>query len=116
MHCLARHAVQADDTADPPPEVLEEGIFRAARFGVEAELPSADGTLRAVPDLLEEAMQRAADHAGELGCEAEIARLPDLLRRGGGAGMQRHCYEIAGLDAVLRELLRTTAKAAAGSS
>jgi carboxylate-amine ligase len=113
VHCLARHAAESADTADPPPEVLEEGIFRAARFGVEAELPSADGTLRPVPDLLEDAMARAASHAAELGCEAEIARLPDLLRRGGGAGMQRRCYEIAGLDAVLRELLRMTAEAAA---
>jgi carboxylate-amine ligase len=109
VHCLARYAAESADTADPPPEVLEEGIFRAARFGVDAELPSADGTLRPVPDLLEEAMARAAHHAGELGCEDEIARLPDLVRRGGGAGMQRRCYEIAGLDAVLRELIRVTA-------
>ncbi len=113
VHCLARHAAQSEETDDPPPEVLEEGIFRAARFGVEAELPSVDGTLRPVADLLEEAMKRAAVHAGELGCEEEIARLPDLLRRGGGAGMQRRCYEIAGLDAVLRELLRMTAEATA---
>jgi carboxylate-amine ligase len=109
VHCLARHAAEASDTADPPPEILEEGIFRAARFGVEAELPSADGRLTPVADLLEEAMARAAEHAGELGCKEEIARLPDLLRRGGGAGMQRRCYEIAGLDAVLRELVRVTA-------
>jgi carboxylate-amine ligase len=112
VHCLARRAAESADTADPPPEILEEGIFRAARFGVDAELPSADGTLRPVPDLLEEAMDRAAEYAAQLECEAEIARLTDLLRRGGGAGMQRRCYEIAGLDAVLRELMRVTAAGA----
>jgi glutamate---cysteine ligase / carboxylate-amine ligase len=112
VHCLARHAAESNEAGDPPPEVLEEGIFRAARFGVEAELPSVDGTLRPVADLLEEAMERAAAHASELGCEEEIERLPDLLRRGGGAGMQRRCYEIAGLDAVLRELISVTAATA----
>ena len=33
---------------DPPAEVLEEGAFRAARFGVGAELPDPDGRLRPV--------------------------------------------------------------------
>lgn len=112
VHCLARHATDSNEAADPPPEVLEDGIFRAARFGVEAELPSVDGTLRPVGDVLEEALGRAAVHAGEPGCEEEIARLPDPLRRGGGAGMQRRYYELAGLDAVLRELISVTAATA----
>ncbi len=66
VHCLARAAADEAGAADPPPEVLEEGIFRAARFGVHAELPTVDGTLSPVPDLLEEAMRRAAAYAGEL--------------------------------------------------
>jgi carboxylate-amine ligase len=115
VHCLARHAADTDATgpqADPPPEVLEEGMFRAARFGVRAKLPDPEGRLRPVSELLDETLECVADLAGELGCREEIARVPDLLRRGGGAGMQREQYGIAGLDAVLRELMRVTALAA----
>jgi carboxylate-amine ligase len=115
VHCLARHAADTDATgpqADPPPEVLEEGMFRAARFGVRAKLPDPEGRLRPVSELLDETLECVADLAGELGCREEIARVPDLLRRGGGAGMQREQYGIAGLDAVLRELIRVTALAA----
>jgi carboxylate-amine ligase len=115
VHCLARHAADTDATgphADPPPEVLEEGMFRAARFGVRAKLPDPEGRLRPVSELLDETLECVADLAGELGCREEIARVPDLLRRGGGAGMQRAQYGIAGLDAVLRELIRVTALAA----
>ena len=46
VHCLARDAAEAGaGRADPPPEVVEEGMFRAARFGVHGELPDAGGTL-----------------------------------------------------------------------
>jgi glutamate---cysteine ligase / carboxylate-amine ligase len=88
--------------------LVEEGMFRAARFGVEGQLPDTQGNRRPVSVLLDEALGRADAWAGELGCAEELARLPDLLERGGGAGMQRSSYEIAGIDAVLRELLDRT--------
>ena len=87
---------------------MEEGIFRAARFGVHGRLPDADGTLRPVSDLLDDAVARASPWARELGCEAELDGLRDLLGRGGGAGAQRAVYEIAGIDAVLRRLVELT--------
>jgi glutamate---cysteine ligase / carboxylate-amine ligase len=108
VHCLARLAADADPGIDPPGEVLEEGLFRAARFGVEARLPSPDGTLRPVTELLDEALELVRDIAAELGCVAELESLPALLRRGGGAGLQRERYEIAGLDAVVRALTEHT--------
>jgi carboxylate-amine ligase len=107
-HCLARHAAESDNGPASPPELLEEGLFRAARFGTAAQLPDAGGRLRDVAELLGEALAKAEVHAGELQCEAELATLPDLLARGGGAGRQRGCYEIAGMDAVLRELSAVT--------
>jgi carboxylate-amine ligase len=109
-HCLARHAAEADPQPDPPAEVLEEGAFRAARFGVGARLPDADGRLCPVAELLDEALTLAGAHAGELGCVKELARLPALLARGGGAGRQRAAYEIAGMDGLLRELTRLTSE------
>jgi carboxylate-amine ligase len=108
VQCLARDAAEAGPATDPPPELVEEGMFRAARFGVRGRIPDAGGALHAVPDVLDQAMARAREVAGELGCADELARLPDLVRRGGGAGSQRERYEIAGIDAVLRELIELT--------
>jgi len=108
-HCLARHAADADPAPDPSAEVLEEGAFRAARFGVRAELPNAEGRLRPVAELLDEALATASAHAGELGCEEELGSLSALLAHGGGAGRQRAAYEIAGMGGLLRELTRMTA-------
>jgi carboxylate-amine ligase len=107
-HCLARHAADADPEPDPPAEVLEEALFRAARFGVEARLPEADGRLRPVAELLDEALALAWGYAQELGCAAELDALPVLLARGGGAGRQRGAYAIAGMDGLLRELTTLT--------
>ncbi len=112
-HCLARHAAEAEEAEpDPPAEVLEEGAFRAARFGVEARLPDAQGRLRPVAALLDEALDVASDHAAELGCVEDLAGLRLLLARGGGAGRQRAAYEIAGMDGLLRELTALTAERA----
>jgi carboxylate-amine ligase len=107
-HCLARHAAESDSARATPPELLEEGLFRAARFGTVAQLPDADGHLHDVDELLDEALTTASGHARELGCEAELATLPDLLARRGGAGRQRHVYAIAGMDALLRQLSAVT--------
>jgi len=107
-HCLTRHAAEAELGPDPRPEVLEEGMFRAARFGVAAELPDPDGRLRPVSELIEEALDVARDHADELGCAAALDKLPALLRRGGGAGRQRAAHEIGGMGALLRALTQLT--------
>ena len=48
VHCLAREAAERERVDDPPPEVLEEGMFRAARFGVRGELPDTQGRRRPV--------------------------------------------------------------------
>jgi carboxylate-amine ligase len=111
-HCLARHAAEADREPDPPAEVLEEGAFRAARFGVSARLPDAEGRLRPVAEWLDDALSVAGGHAAELGCVDDLAGLPALLERGGGAGRQRAAYEIAGMDGLLRELTGLTGEGA----
>jgi carboxylate-amine ligase len=112
IHCLARDAAEAREADDPPAELVEEGLFRAARYGVVAELPDGEGRLRPLPDLLVEALGSARRHADELGCSEELALLPELIRRGGGAGRQRRFHEIAGMDSLLRELTRATGASA----
>jgi len=67
--------------------------------------------LRPVSELAEEVVARMQSRAAELRCAAELAALPELLRRGGGAGAQRATYEVTGIDAVVRQLTEITASA-----
>jgi glutamate---cysteine ligase / carboxylate-amine ligase len=113
-HCLARHAARTEPQADPPGEVLEEGGFRAARYGVDALLPDSDGRLRPVSELLDEALALTRDDAHELGCNAQLEYLRALVANGGGAARQRDAYEIGGMDALLRRLTELTGEADAG--
>ena len=108
-HCLARHAAEVGSPGDPPHEVLEEGMFRAARYGVDAVLPDAEGQLRPVAELLDDALSLARPHAESLRCVEELSHLDELIDLGGGAGRQRNSYEIAGMDGLLRDLVRSTA-------
>ena len=89
VHALARHEATADPVPGPPPEVLDEASFRAARAGVEATLPDAAGRLRPVAELVEETVELVRPSARELGCEQAVDGLFDLVRDGGGAGLQR---------------------------
>jgi carboxylate-amine ligase len=107
-HCLARHEATAQPQPDPPAEILEEGAFRAARFGTSAHLPDPGGRLRPVRDLLGEALDVARDHATDLRCEDELGSLHDLVERGGGAGRQRAAHAIGGMGTLLRETVVTT--------
>ena len=107
-HCLARHAAEAGPEPDPPADVLDEGVFRAARFGVNARLPDAQGRLRPVDEVLQEALGPARSYAHELHCTNELDALAGLLGRGGGAGRQRASYRIAGMDALLRDMTELT--------
>jgi carboxylate-amine ligase len=115
VHCLARNAAEGGPEADPPSEVLEEGTFRAARFGVDARLPDAEGYLRPAAELLDDALALARPHARELGCAEELELLPALLAAGGGAARQRGVYDIAGMDALLREMTRITGQEPEGA-
>lgn len=113
VHCLARHVAESAPEADPPGELLDEGAFRAARWGVDAALPDADGRLRPLAELLDETLSAVRGHARELHCEAELDAVRRLLEHGGGAGRQRAAHAIGGMGALLRE---TTALTAAGAS
>jgi carboxylate-amine ligase len=114
-HCLARHAAEADPEPEPPTEVLEEGMFRAARYGVDALLPDVDGRLRPVGELLKQRIGRVGAQARALDCVGELEKLGTLLEHGGGAGRQRAAYEIAGMDGLLRDMTNLTGTFAAGA-
>jgi glutamate---cysteine ligase / carboxylate-amine ligase len=114
VHALVRHEAEAAPTPGPPPEILEEASFRAARSGVDAELPDAAGRLRPVAELLADTLDLARPSARDLGCEAELDGLTGLLAAGGGAGLQRDAAgENGDMDAVLRRLLACATEDAA---
>ena len=107
-HCLARHAATGPSEPDLAPELLDEGAFRAARFGVEAELPGADGRRRPVRTILADVLNTVRDHARELDCVDELDATRRLLEDGGGAGHQRRVHAIGGLGALLRDTVART--------
>jgi len=105
VQALARHEATAEPVAGPPPEILDEASFRAARAGVAATLPGTDGRLRPVAELLAETVELVREDARALGCEVQLAALPALVDEGGGAGIQRAARgDGADLTPVLREL------------
>jgi carboxylate-amine ligase len=110
VHALARASATAGAAPpDLPAEILDEGAFRAARYGTRADLPGADGRLRPVAELLAEALALAGPHARDLGCADELDGVRRLLEHGGGAGRQRAAHAIGGLGALLRETVALTA-------
>jgi carboxylate-amine ligase len=109
VHALARHEALAPPAPAPPDELLDEGMYRAARYGTEGSLPDADGRLRPVGAVLTEALALAAPHARELGCEDELDGVRALLSDGGGAGRQRAIHAQAGMRGLVDWLVRHTA-------
>lgn len=109
-HCLARAAADQSPADDLPTELLEEGMFRAMRFGVQARLPDAQGDLHEFQEVLDAALELAQVHAQELGCTQALAHIPALAAAGGGAGRQRAVHDLSGLDSLLRDLIATTAE------
>jgi carboxylate-amine ligase len=107
-HCLARAAAEEKEVDDLPTELLEEGMFRAARFGTDARLPDATGELHEFEDVLSQTLERVQPYARDLGCEDGLALIPALVAARGGAGKQREIYELAGIESLLRELAATT--------
>jgi carboxylate-amine ligase len=105
VHCLAREAATSPPVPAPPSEILDEAAFRAARYGLEAELPDRDGRHRPAVEILSEVTANLSGHARELGCEAELATLARLVEAGGGAARQRSTHAIGGMGALLRELV-----------
>jgi carboxylate-amine ligase len=109
VHALARHEAEAPPVEAPPDELLDEAMYRAARYGVDGSLPDAEGRLRPIGAVLTEALALADPHARELGCEDELAELHRLVGDGGGAGRQRAVHAEHGMDGLVEWLVRRSA-------
>ena len=87
------------------PEVLEENRFLATRDGVNARLIDPVREQRVpLEAIVAELLDACAPHAAELGCSAELALVPGLLREGGDARQRRLATERGGLGGLVEAL------------
>ena len=80
---------------------MQENKWRAARYGLDAEIivDAANGE-RLVTDDLDDLLTRLEPVAARIGCEAELRRVSDIPRRGASYQRQRRVAEQSDGDLV----------------
>lgn len=113
IHCLVvyfdRQLEAGLDLPGMPPWHVQENKWRAARYGLDAEIIlDADSNERLVTDDLTDLLDRLAPLSRELGCADELARVADIPRRGASYQRQRTVAAAHGgdLTAVVDSLVR----------
>jgi carboxylate-amine ligase len=110
VQCLARLECEegyASSTLLAAPEVLVENRFLAARDGVEADLISPeDGRRVSVRNLMDDLLPALFPHAQDLGCEAELAGVTDLLGVPSAARQLEIARQAGRLQGLIAELAR----------
>lgn len=107
VQCIVRAEVEAGTHLERPmpQEVLSENRFLAARDGMDADLiePELD---RRVParELLADLVVICRPHAQDLGCEAELDRVPELGQRTGAQHQLDLYRSLESLPRVVRAL------------
>ena len=101
--------------------LVNENRWRAMRYSFDGGLIDfARGTIVPFADLLDEILSLTSDDAQELGCEAEIGSVRDIMSRGTSAHRQLKAHELAtaagaspedALIAVVDTLIEDTASA-----
>jgi glutamate---cysteine ligase / carboxylate-amine ligase len=107
---LAEHYESGQRLSTYPFEMLDENKWLAARHGLDGELvdlPSSDRIPTRV--LARRLVDRMRDFCVDLGSEAELEAIEDLLSRGNGAARQRVVYEANhDLREVMAEIVAAT--------
>src|SRR5687768_9579519 len=107
---LSDHFDAGKRLSEYPYEMLDENKWLAARHGLEDELIDLPSTER-VPtkELARRLIDRAREHAQDLGSAAELEALDDLLAHGNGATRQVVVYEANhDLREVVSEIIAAT--------
>ncbi len=88
--------------------VVRENKWRAARYGLDAEVITEDGRVRPVREAIADLVHELRPTAQRLGCEAELDRTSEVLERGASYSRQRAVAAASGgdLTAVVDSLLR----------
>jgi carboxylate-amine ligase len=91
---LCEHFDSGEELSSYPYEMLDENKWLAARHGLDGQLVDLPTTDR-VPtiELAHRVVDRLRDHAKDLGSDAELEGIEDLLERGNGATRQVVVYE-----------------------
>lgn len=107
---LCEHHRSGAQLAIYPYEMLDENRWLAARHGLEGELVDLPDRERIPAKALAKRLyDRLREHAQELGSEAELEGILDLIRRGNGASRQRVVFEANNdLLEVMREIVEAT--------
>ncbi|HYO38891.1 MAG TPA: glutamate--cysteine ligase [Nocardioidaceae bacterium] len=114
-HCLvvdlADRLTAGETLPSMPPWHVQENKWRAARYGLEAEIIlDASGTERLVTDDLADLLTRLEPVAARLGCVDELRSVDEIPRRGASYQRQRMVTQrtfgdlVAVVDSVVREL------------
>ena len=101
----------ADDYAPEDARYVSENKWRAIRSGLEASFYDfSSGKEKGVRETTRDLVARLRPVSQDLGCEAELEGVLEILQRGTGAELQRAAYEKRGsLEDVVDYLLETTA-------
>ena len=100
-HCLVVHYDRMLDTDQELPTLqpwhVAENKWRAARYGMDALVITSRATdERWVKDELVDLVEELTPLARELGCEAELQLIHEIIERGAGYERQRRLYEETG--------------------
>ena len=94
VHELAAHYESGKHLSRYPFEMLDENKWLGARHGLEGELVDLPKRERvATRALARRLLDRAREHAQDLGSATELEAIDDLLERGGGAARQVVVWE-----------------------
>jgi carboxylate-amine ligase len=107
---LAEHFDSGQQLSSYPYEMLDENKWLAARHGLEGEMVDLPSTERVgTKQLARRLVDRAREHAQDLGSGAELEAVDDLLSRGNGAARQVVVYEANhDLREVVSEIIAAT--------
>ena len=108
---LAEHFESGEQLGSYPWQMLDENRWLAARHGLDAELVDLPSSARvSVKALTRRLLDRLRPHAQDLGSEAELEGVVDLLERGNGAQRQLVVFEAnRDFNELMREIVAATA-------
>jgi carboxylate-amine ligase len=110
VHRLAANYDEGVPSVEHPWELIDDNKVRAALVGIEGKLIDFDRGFE-VPgaELVRGIISDLREHAEELGCEAELSGLTDLLDHGTGARRQLNWLDShQGVEGLMREVVDAT--------
>ena len=101
--CLVRRLLRRDAEQGLPPEpptaLIAENRWHAARYGVVAFFGDLEAGKRIdIDEYVEQLTADLAEDAAALGCEQELRRVSEIIRRGAGADRQLDLFRLRRLE------------------